>query len=87
MPQPSDISRKSPGRVVARFAIRLVLLAVFASFNSIGFGAGLIALLSMSIILCAVAGFVLREPPFGTALNHWDESVAFGALFALVHIV
>ena len=87
MPQSSDISRKSPIRVIARFAVRLVVLAAFAGFDSIGFGAGLVALLSMSIILCAIAGLVLREPPFGTSLNHWDESVAFGALFALVHIV
>jgi len=34
----------------------------------------------------ALAGLVRREPPFGAALNHWDEAVAFGALFALVHI-
>jgi hypothetical protein len=25
-----------------------------------------------------------REPPFGPALNHWDETVAFAALFSLV---
>ncbi len=38
----------------------------------------------MSIILCAVIGVMRREPPFGVVLNHWDETVAYAALFALV---
>jgi hypothetical protein len=71
---------------MARFAIRIALLATFAAFGSIGFGRSLAALLWMSIILCALAGLIRREPLFGAALNHWDEAVAFGALFALVHI-
>jgi hypothetical protein len=41
----------------------------------------------MSIILCALVGLIRRETLFGPVLNHWDESVAFGALFALVHIL
>ncbi|MCP3374127.1 hypothetical protein [Bradyrhizobium cajani] len=77
----------SPTRVLARFAVRLALLVAFAAFGSIGFGRSFAALLWMSIVLCALAGLVRREPPFGTSLNHWDEGVAFGALFALVHIV
>ena len=60
------------------------ILVVFAAFASIGFGRGLAALLWMSIILCAVIGAMRREPPFGAALNHWDETVAYAALFALV---
>ena len=77
----------SPTRVMARFAVRLALLATFAAFGTIGFGRSLAALLWMSIILCAAVGLIKREPLFGAALNHWDESVAFGTLFALVHIV
>jgi hypothetical protein len=76
----------NPTRVLVRFAVRVVLLAAFAAFGSVGFGRSLAVLLWMSIILCALAGFVRREPLFGPALNHWDEAVAFGALFALVHI-
>jgi hypothetical protein len=71
---------------MARFAVRVALLATFAAFGSVGFGRSLAALLWMSIVLCALAGLVRREPLFGAALNHWDEAVAFGALFALVHI-
>ncbi|OAF13412.1 hypothetical protein AYJ54_44600 [Bradyrhizobium centrolobii] len=75
----------SSPRVMARFAVRIALLATFAAFGSIGFGNSLAALLWMSIILCAVVGLIKREPVFGATLNHWDEGVAFGALFALVH--
>lgn len=78
---------RRPRRVIARFAIRVALLAVFAAFGSIGFGRSLSALLWMSIVLCAVAGIMRREQVFGGDLNHWDEAVAFGALFALVHTV
>lgn len=76
----------SPARVIARFAVRIAPLAAFAAFGSVGFGRSLAVLLWMSIILCALAGLVRREPLFGPALNHWDEAAAFGALFALVHI-
>ena len=60
------------------------ILVVFAAFASIGFGRSLAALLWMSIILCAVIGIMKREQPFGAALNHWDETAAYTALFALV---
>jgi hypothetical protein len=60
------------------------ILVIFAAFGSIGFGRSLAALLWMSIILGAVIGAMRREPPFDTVLNHWDETVAYAALFALV---
>jgi hypothetical protein len=34
--------------------------------------------------LSAVVAAIKREPPFGTALNCWDETIAYAALFALV---
>jgi len=87
LPQSQDIPRTlSPTRVLSRFAVRIALLLTFAAFGSIGFGRSLAALLWMSIILCALVGLLKREPLLGPALNHWDEAVAFGALFALVHI-
>lgn len=87
MSQAPDMPRTpSASRVIARFAVRLALLIGFAAFGSVGFGDSLAVLLWMSVVLCALAGVLRREPPFGTALNHWDEAVAFGALFALVHI-
>ena len=70
--------------MLVRFCLRMSILVVFAAFGSIGFGRSLAALLWMSIILCAVVGTLRREPPFGTVLNHWDETVAYAALFSLV---
>lgn len=70
-----------------RFGARILLLLGFAAFSSVGFGRALAALVWMAIILCAVVGLVRRETPFGGELNHWDECVAFGALFALVRVV
>ena len=70
--------------MLIRFVLRMSILVVFAAFASIGFTKGLAALLWMSIILCAVIGIMKREQPFGAALNHWDETVAYAALFALV---
>ena len=77
----------STTKVLARFGVRVGLLGCFAVFSSVGFGKGLAALLWMAIMLCALVGLIKREPLFRSPLNHWDEGVAFGALFALVHIV
>ena len=70
--------------MLVRFCLRTVILVVFAAFGSIGFGRSLAALLWMSIILSAVIGIMRREPPFDVTLNHWDETVAYAALFSLV---
>jgi hypothetical protein len=40
---------------------------------------------SVPIVLSAVVGVMRRERPFDTILNHWDETVAYTALFCLVH--
>jgi hypothetical protein len=71
-------------QVLVRFCLRIIILVIFAVFGSIGFGRSLAALLGMSIILSAVIGTMRREPPFDAALNHWDETVAYAALFSLV---
>ena len=85
MAQLPNLSRELRStQVLARFFLRMSILVIFAAFASIGFGSGLAALLWMSIILCAVIGAMRREPPFGPVLNHWDETVAYAALFALV---
>jgi hypothetical protein len=71
-------------QVIARFCLRLAILIGFAAFGSIGFGGSLAALLCMSVILSAVIGAIRREVPFGIILNHWDEMVAYAALYFLV---
>jgi hypothetical protein len=76
----------SSTQVLVRFLLRTIILVIFAAFGSIGFGRSLAALLWMSIILSAVIGTMRREPPFGSALNHWDETVAYAALFFLIGV-
>jgi hypothetical protein len=71
-------------QVVVRFCLRIIVLASFAAFGGIGFGRSLAALLWMSTILSAVVGAIKCEAPFDTALNHWDETVAYAALCCLV---
>jgi hypothetical protein len=73
-------------QVLIRFCLRMSILVVFAAFASIDFGRSLATLLWMAIILCAVVGAVKREPLFDIVLNHWDETVAYAAMFALVSV-
>jgi len=62
----------------------MIILVIFATVGSIGFGRSLAALLWMSTILSAVIAAMRREPPFDKVLNHWDETVAYAALCCLV---
>ena len=70
-------------QVMIRFALRIVILAIFASFGGIGFGRSIATLLWMSAIFSAVVGAIRREPLFGITLNHWDETAAYAALCGL----
>lgn len=70
-------------QVVARFGLRMIILVIFASFASIGFGRSLAALLWMSTVFSAVVGTIRREPLFDATLNHWDETAAYAALCCL----
>lgn len=71
--------------MVVRFSLRMIILVIFATFGSIGFARSLAALLWMSIVLSTVVGAMRRERPFDSILNHWDETVAYTAVFCLVH--
>jgi uncharacterized membrane protein YcaP (DUF421 family) len=73
-------------QVVIRFALRIVILVIFASFAGIGFGRSLAALLWMSTVFSAVVAAIRREPLFDITLNHWDETAAYAALFCLAII-
>ncbi len=85
MAQLPNLSRGlSSTRVIARFCLRVSILVIFAAFASVGFARGVATLLWMLIVLCAVIGAMRREQPFGAVLNHWDETVAYAALFVLV---
>jgi uncharacterized membrane protein YcaP (DUF421 family) len=70
-------------QVMVRFALRIVILVIFASFGGIGFGRSLATLLWMSTVFSAVVGAVRREPLFDITLSHWDETAAYAALCCL----
>ena len=74
-------------QVIARFGLRMIILVIFATLGSIGFGRSLVALLCMSAVLSAVIGVMRREPPFDAVLNHWDETAAYAALCCLVSAI
>jgi hypothetical protein len=69
--------------VVVRFGLRMTVIAAFAVFAGIGFQRGLTVMLWMSAILGAVIATFDREEPLASALNHWDEAVAYAALCCL----
>jgi len=70
-------------QVLVRFCLRIIVLSVFATLGSVGFGKSSAALLWLSAILCVVGGILRRELPFGSALTHWDEGATYGALYCL----
>jgi hypothetical protein len=70
--------------VLIRLFLRMSILVIFAAFASIGFGRSLAALLCMSVIFSVVIATIRRELPFDVVLNHWDETLVYVALFALV---
>ena len=84
---PNVPQQLSSTHVLVRFSVRTLLLVGFATFGNVGFGTSLAALLWMAIILCGVIGVVKREALFGPTLNHWDEGVAYVALFALISVL
>jgi hypothetical protein len=74
----------NPYLVLIRFSMRIIILIAFAAFSSAGFGLSLAALLAMAALLCTVVATVRRETMFPRALNHWDEAVAYAALYFLL---
>jgi hypothetical protein len=74
----------SPYLVLVRFCMRIIILIIFAAFSSAGFGVSLTALLAMAALLCTVVATVRREAMFSRPLNHWDEAIAYAALYFLL---
>jgi hypothetical protein len=71
-------------QVLIRFCLRMIILAVFASFGSIGFVRSLAALLAMSTVLSMVVATMRQELPLDSVLTHWDEAAAYGPLWCLI---
>ena len=75
------------GRALARFSIRVIILAGFAAFGSTGFNQSLAILLWMAMVFSAVAALIKREAPFAVSLNHWDEMMGYAAILALLSVL
>jgi hypothetical protein len=73
-------------RALLRFAVRVMILAGFAAFGSIGFDQNLAILLWMAMLFSAVVAVIRREAPFAAILNHWDEMMGYAALLALLGV-
>jgi hypothetical protein len=73
----------SPYLALIRFCVRITILVVFAAFGNAGFERGLALLSAMSAILCALVAIIRREAAFASTLNHWDETLAYAALYFL----
>ncbi len=70
-------------QVAVRFLLRMVVLVTFAMLSGTSFAGGMVALLWMSAIFCAITAVLRRELPFRTDLNHWDEMTCYIALCSL----
>jgi hypothetical protein len=71
-------------QVLIRFCLRMIILAVFASFGSIGFARSFAALLGMSTILSVIIATMKQELPLDPVLTRWDEAAAYGSLWCLI---
>jgi hypothetical protein len=82
--QPQTPPRElNPYLVLVRFGIRIIILTTFAALGGVSFGRSLVALSALSAVLCAFVAIVRREAAFLGTLNHWDESLAYAALYFL----
>lgn len=84
-------NRNSPSfnssRVIFRFGLRLVVLVSFASLGQNGYARALLALLLMSVGMCAAWAVMRREQLFGPGLSNWDEAAAYGCLASLTAMI
>jgi hypothetical protein len=88
MVQPQDLQNGiDNGRALLRFAVRVIILAGFATFGSAGFNQSLAILLWMAMAFSAISALIRREPPLAAILNHWDEMMGYAVLLALLGVL
>jgi hypothetical protein len=87
VPQSRDLPQGlASSRVLIRFGVRMIILATFAGFSSIGFTRGLATLMWMAIVFSSVVAIIRRERLLESDLNHWDETAAYAAVSSLISI-
>ncbi len=77
--KPHDISAAT----IAKFGIRLPMMALCASFAQAGFASSLAVILLLCSALCVALGLFRQERVFGDTLGNWDEAAAYACLAAL----
>jgi hypothetical protein len=75
----------SSKHVLMRFGLRLSLLALIAIFANANPANALLNMFGAAVVLSAIFAALWWEPVLGPALTHWDESVMYGALYALIN--
>ena len=86
MAQPEDLQRLAPSRVLIRFVVTTIILVIAAAFSKTGFTRSVGTLTWTAMIVSSIVAVVRRERPFESNLNHWDDMVAYAAMFSLVNI-
>ena len=64
-------------RTIARFCLRLVILAFFSAFGTSGFVPTMTSLSLLASFYCVAVASWRRELMFGNTLSHWDEAAAY----------
>ena len=85
MPNTPNIPRElGSAYVLTRFFLRMLILSVFSTLGSQGFGKTLESMLVLAALYCIFAGAIRREAPFGPVLTHFDEAAAYAVVARLV---
>jgi hypothetical protein len=78
MRQSPNIPRElAPVLVLIRILLRLIILAAFAAFGTMGFAKTLAALLVFAAVYCVVVAAMRGEPISWHILTHWDEAAVY----------
>jgi len=83
-PQLTSPGQFTSAQVVLRFALRLAIFCVFASFGAAGFRVMFPTYLVLCAIYCAIAATFRGEAIRGRVFTHWDEAAGYGALASLL---
>lgn len=81
-------NQSATGFALGRFALKLILLTLFAlvqSLSSLGFGRSLSHLMLLTGMIDVALALMRRERPLSPTLTYWDEAAAFLALVGFVH--
>jgi hypothetical protein len=87
IPNPDIPHEISSARVLIRFALRIVILAVFADLGTQEFFRTSEQLLILAACYCVFVGGIRREAPLSPVLTHYDEAAAYAVAAGLVRLI